>query len=239
MNYSLCIGISAFVSAAATISTVAFTYFKNVNDSKVSRERNEKIINLQQQVTQTQALLIAKTEELNNELTGGNSFCLLTIRILRSPKHILRNDLIVWSEMIGVVNMGDYELRDVHVHVEKPKLNLAFMRSTHSYDTQNPELAQDFDIPSLIGKSNNQTHGTLLINKEIPANHIIDNTITYAASIRTRKGLYTQISKQKINNGVWQGATKLINASGETVYEDIDPRYPRKPDGSVDWTMID
>lgn len=239
MNYNLCIGISAAASAIATFSTVAFTYLKNVNDSRVSRERNEKIIELQQQVAQQQELLYAKTEEVNSHLTGGNSFCLLNVRIMRSPKHILREDVIVWSEMIGIVNMGDYELSNVHVHVEKPKLNLAFKRRTCSYDTQNPELEQDFDIPSLIGKSDNQTHGILLINKEIPISHIIDNTITYAATIRTRKGVYTQIVKQKLNNGIWQGATKLIDAKGEIVYEDINARYPREPDGSIDWTMID
>lgn len=235
MNYNLLIGITAVVAAGVTVT---LTYLKDKEDNQVSDARNAQIIGLQQQVIQTQAQLVARTEELNNEVTGGNSFCVLDIRIMRSFNHHDPHSPVIWSEMISAVNEGDYELTNVHISVEKPNLNLNFKR-TQPYGRHNPELEQQFDIPSLIGKQDGQRHGIGLIDRDLPEWQIKDNKITYAATIVIKKGRYSQISKFVLDKNVWRSATAVWNAKMKVVYEQIDPNYPRKTDGSIDWTMIE
>ncbi len=101
-------------------------------------------------------------------------------------------------------------------------------------------LENDFDIPYLLGKDNGMRQGKQLICRDIPTDLIQDNKITYSASITTRKGTYSQISKFALSkNYVWHQATIVHDAKMNVVYEHISPDYPKGEDGKVDWTMIE
>ena len=64
--------------------------------------------------------------------------------------------------------------------------------------------------------------------------------MTYLVHFQIPKGFYNQFTRLAIIKGLqYRTATKINSDVLKIQFEDIDPLYPKKSDGSVDWIVLD
>ncbi|MBL7740490.1 MAG: hypothetical protein JNK14_14830 [Chitinophagaceae bacterium] len=203
-------------------------------------EKQREVITLQQNNQRKAAELNNLQNQMINEMTGGNSYCYLDIRIV--PNYL--DQKTKFMEIISLTNSGDYPLQNIQITLEKPQLKWNKSRSDgYPSSKLDPDLNYSFYIPYLSENKNlNQKAGIVLLERPIPDAQLTDSKITYVATIALRKGIYTQIYKFAQFKNVWLPASKLFSnyISNFSPVIDIHPYFPnKKPDGTIDWTMIE
>lgn len=157
--------------------------------------------------------LKAKNEEikeLNNFVTGGDSFCRLGLVSINSRNN--RASLVA-------IPTGDFPLYDISFKIfdveEFEKITLE----------EPSEVSIDINVGN-IAPGLTQKVGSINLGS--------GNEKRYNVFIFSRNGFYTQWIRLKRLGGEWIMATKVMK--GETkLYEKIDERYPQDRYGNIDW----
>jgi len=158
--------------------------------------------------------------ELNKEIvklvTGGDSFCYLTIMSL---------DPLTNSGILTIVHQGDHPIYDVSARI----VDLQKMKTIEKKNKMNfQEVMQASTIIQIgnMAKGAGSTIGPFPLGNETERNF----NIFFSA----RNGFFTQnLRMNKINNK-WVQAT-IVAKDNKVLFEKIDSDFPRKSDGSVNW----
>ena len=151
--------------------------------------------------------------EIANMVTGGDSFCYVTIASL-DPK--------TNRGILTVVHQGDHPIYDLSARM----VDLQLLRQIKDYSLSNLQKAE---TNLRIG---NMIKGTAAVVSpfDLGSSSSRDFNIHFSA----RNGLFTQLLRLRKTNGKWTTAIK-IEKDGNTVFEKIKDDFPRTNQGQVQW----
>ena len=155
-------------------------------------------------------------QELMNSISGGDSFCYLTVGNIDSVKNI---------GQFVILHEGKHPLYDVHVRIvdldkwdqHKGEMSFATLK----------QLDTSISLGTLIPSSAQMLHRVPLGN---------DNTRRFNIFFSARNGFFNQSLRFKKIHGKWVRATKVMRGGGdEVIYEKVDDEFPRTAEGNVEW----
>lgn len=210
--------------------------FKKLNEKQNELNTNQQtystqIIQLQNELREKQNALQQRTDEVIvfqkqnlNELTGGDSYCVVDVRISKTYEGL-------FEQHTTVLNKGGNLLRGVTVLIDVP---------LWSRSSDNPLLAgrvsgQQFaygplDVPPKSG---------IYLGAEKISPELMRSRMTYLAQIQIPKGFYQQhIMLALIKNIQYRTASKIQPNKMGISYEEIDPLFPKDKNGRIEWRIF-
>jgi uncharacterized membrane-anchored protein YhcB (DUF1043 family) len=211
--------------------------FEKLNEKQ--RELNEnqeqysnKIIALQNELRMKQNALQERTNEVVkiqqenlNELTGGDSFCTIDLRI---SKTFDGN----FEQFLFVRNHGKYLLRGVTILIDVPLWSL---------NSENPLLqGKKSGHHFAYGPIDIPAFSNISLGSEVIPSTLMREKMTYIAQIQIPKGFYKQFIRLALIKGLqYRAASKIDNNPLNISYQSIDPLFPKEADGKVEWRIFE
>lgn len=199
--------IAALIGAAGALWAARE---QTVSERELKR-KNEEIVELSRQIAYS--------------LTGGNSYCYLAFSLPDKNGATAR---------LSIVHAGQFPLYDVRVRfLDLDKFEIYVNSKAQSSgkitygDLEKAEL--DLNIGNL-----NPSQAYSLGDWPMPQSGEARYNVFFSA----RNGLFTELVRIKRIDGKWVSAYRVKRSQGdnlETLYEKIDPAFPRDKDGKVSW----
>jgi hypothetical protein len=174
---------------------------------KEIKEKNEEIGRLNQQIAST--------------ITGGDSFCYVALNLPEEERN---------SAIMMLVHEGKYPLYDVHVRIV----------DVHKFDLikdKRPLFVEDIQKNETnVNVGNLAPSQARMLYSAWPLP--ITGKARYNIFISARNGFVTELVRLNKVEGKWRAAYKVDSderSNKGTLYEKIDPLYPRDKEGHVDW----
>jgi hypothetical protein len=201
--------VNVFGATFFLTSWLTAQYFRVRKQTKVEND----LLRIQASTSTMLSQLEQKTSDLVAHVTGGDSYCYLTLANLMPGSN---------SGIVTVIHQGKHVLYDVTARicdlqaVEAVRNNLTFQAINNteihrSFGNLTPGFAKGNDVWDL-GASTRR-----------------DFNIFWAA----RNGGFVQLLRFRRVGDCWSYATKVER--GEVVFEQVQGDYPRNADGGVDW----
>ena len=153
-----------------------------------------------------------QTDQLNQKIvgsmTGGDSFCYLTVANIDSVKNI---------GTFTLLHEGEYPLYDVQVKIsdldQLGEPSFEWLKGAISIGNIAANSAQMLDIIRL-GNGDMRR---------------------FAVQVSARNGFLFQPLRLKKIDGEWVQATRVTRGWDKVIYEEIDDKFPRTAEGDVEW----
>ena len=172
---------------------------------KEKAEKQATIIdNLRQENTDLYSKLANANKEIYNNLTGGNSYCIMEIGNINSTNDT--GDLIFSVEGKNPLNRIQVRIVDIDEFQNQPMTLADITKNVLNIGTLDPGLAWSNNSKIRLNKANG-----------------VNLNIFFTAN----NGSTNQLIRMKFKNNKWTSAIKITNFEGDKeLYLKIDPDYP-------------
>lgn len=198
--------VNIFGASFILLSWFSEQYFRITGEAKVDNNLEK----IEKRANDILNSLEARTALIFSQISGGNSFCYVTV----SQDYLGERNLTVSHQ-------GEYPLYDLTINViDLDKFN------EHA---ANPEYAHEyqkvFSIGTMLPRQTNNLCTITLSNQEISK--------SFNVFFSARNGIFHEQLRLRNVNNEWVSAIKVDRE--KTLLESVPENYPRNANGEVDW----
>jgi len=225
--------ITGIILLALIITSILLSFFIQQSESKQADSLNEslnsQLEHLKKDNYKLSQELAKNTTDINNNITGGDSFCYIKANIPSIEKPFI-NYALVHS---GKNPMYDVKLQIEDIGTVKREINK--YRLSDDYSKENDtiffsELVKENTVIKDIGfLPNNSYHSfkTFTISN--------DYILHWRISIFARNGYFTQEIKIINLEEKKPISANIVSKNNAIIYKYVEPAFPRKEDGTIKW----
>lgn len=211
-SFTHCVNI--FAPSFFLASWLVGQYFRIKKQSRVE----DNLVELQRGVKSLLNELETKTKDVIAQVTGGDSFCYLMLGSLLADSD---------TGILVVIHQGRHPMFDVSARIVDVEASdrVSLEKKGFTYET-----FRQTDIRKELG---NMIPGHCIDLGEVWNLGKNSETRRFNIFFTARSGSFTQLLRFKKVGRHWLHATKVERAG--TIYENIQPGFPRNEKGGVDW----
>jgi hypothetical protein len=239
MNWPAALSVfGALIAAIGAFFATQQQGQQQVAYEKLLRQRTDEIVDLNKKLADKSDNIAAMTQTSLDAVTGGDTFCYLELsdsletgtvvfHVSVEGKHPLFDVTMTVTDqnaMAGV--MHEFEKRNAG----KPFQPVFEVLGRHAFDGTRRTFA--------LGNLNPSTWNTVP-DMVWPVGGLTDRG--FLIQTVARNGYIIQQTQLRKVDGQWISATQVTKNDGsttKTVYSVVNDKFPRKPDGSVDWGKL-
>ena len=178
------------------------------------------LVGIEAKVSNMLSELDRKTSDLGAAITGGDSFCYLLVtgdsagQVQSAVVHQGRHPL--YGVTIRIVDLEQFDRIAADAADAKRPLSLTEIQQAEAHVSIGdliPQHAYPVTLTTQLGTGPDRRFNVFF---------------------QARNGAFTQLLRLHLLRGGWVSATQ-VNRDGQTVFEEIDPTYPRDEAGRVHW----